>query len=496
VGAALILTGWLVINNATRSSHDAVYRYSEGILDAYVTQDLENRVDILKKNQLENVQSFVIRYQKEALAAAGKLNLIWPGHLFVVDNLKNVIYCSSEVMPKRLPKEWETIREELVHGSKRLLKGHVPGEEYESFVAHYFQPWGWGVFITIKGDFLHEREKVIWLTVAIIGIITSIVIVVSLGLLLNKLILDPVSLLRTATERIAMKEEPTTIPVKDGDEFGDLSRDIEGMSYKIFQSRKALREAYDELKTLDEMKTSLISNVSHELRTPLTSILGFSKLGLKRLEVFARDSRASGDEVQTMKQEAALRDALNVISDQGKCMAEMIDNIIILMSLISDDTVVELQSQDLAPFVRRVSQGLCEKIESKGLAFTVTIPPEPVPVKVDIKMIELVLNHYISNAIEFTNDGNIDVRLAIRDTEAVVEVHDTGVGMSQDDVEKVFDQFYQAGDVMTEKPKGLGVGLSICRKIVRLHGGRAWIESTPGKGSIFYFSIPIIETVG
>lgn len=486
-----MLTGWLVVKNATQSSHDAVYRYSEGILDAYITQDLEYRVDILKKNQLNNVHSFVSRYQKEALAATEKLNLIWPGHLFIVDNHENVIHCSSGKMPKKLSEAWKSIYRKLIHENKHQLKGHLPGKEYESFVAQYFEPWDWAIFITIKGDFLHERERAIWLTVVLIGIFTSLVIVVSLGLLLNTFILAPVMHLRAATKRIAMEEEPTKIPIKDGDEFGDLSRDIEGMSYKIFQSRMALREAYDELKTLDKMKTALIANVSHELRTPLTSILGFAKLELKKI---TQNAQKTSDEEQTTRQKAALGTALSVISDQGTCMAEMIDNIITLMSLISDDAVVKMHAQDLAPLVRNVSQSLRDKIESKGLTLTVMISPEPMPVQADTEMIKRVLNQYISNAMEFTHEGHIDVRLGVQDNKAVVEVRDTGVGISQNDAEKVFDQFYQVGDMMTEKPKGLGVGLSICHKIIQLHGGRTWTESIPAQGSTFYFSIPIIKT--
>ncbi|WP_319468666.1 HAMP domain-containing sensor histidine kinase [uncultured Pseudodesulfovibrio sp.] len=490
VGTALLLTGWLVINSATKSSHDAVYQYCEGVLDAYFTQDLASRVELLKKNQLENVASFVDRFQQEALAAAGQLHLVWPGHLFIVDDRKSIVFCSSNEMSDRLPESWNPILERLVGAPDRVLKGHLPDEGYGDYVAKYFKPWNWGVVIVIKGDFLHEREQRIWITVASVGVITSIALILSLGMLLHRFIVEPVISLRGASQRIAMEESPVSIPVKDGDEFGELSRDIEGMSYHIHQSRKALREAYDDLKRVDEMKTVLLSNVSHELRTPLTSIMGFAKLWLKKIE--GRDP----DIPLSAKQMAALRDALNVISEQGNSMTGLIDNIVVLMALTADDVVAEMHPHDMVNIVEKVSNDLRERIEAKGLSFVLTTPSEPVPIKADNKLIELVLKHYITNAVAFTPAGEIEVRVAVNEDGVMVEVCDTGVGLSPEDAAKVFEQFHQAGDVMTEKPKGLGLGLAICRKIVRLHGGQVGVRSRLGKGSVFFFSLPCVDEVG
>lgn len=495
VGVALFITGWLVIEYTTRVSHDAIYRYSEGILKTYFSQDLAKRADILKKKELDAVPSFVSRYQEEALGAACKLNLIWPGHLFIVDSRKNVIYCSSGSMPNKLPEVWEPVFEKVVH-KRDALKGHLIGDKYESFVAQYFAPWNWVAVITIHGDFLYEKEREIWFAVILVGIIASIAIVISLGMLLNKLVVTPVTHLRAATELIAMKERPVTIPVKVVDELGDLSRDIEGMSVKIHQSREALKRAYDDLKNMDEMKSVLITNVSHELRTPLTSIVGFAKLGLKKMEKQPRERQSPGSRDMTEKRDAVLRDALSLIVDQGESMSEMIDSIIALMSLIGEKTTAEMHGCDIVEFVSEVMGERREKVEAKGLSFLVSLPSEPLSVNMDAALIKLVLSHYLSNAITFTDDGRIEVIVTKDHNEAVVEVLDTGVGMSPEDAERAFDQFYQAGDVMTEKPKGLGVGLSICQKILALHGGRVWLASIPGKGSSFYFALPLVETEG
>lgn len=493
VGAALILTSWLVINNATRSSHDAIYRYSEGILDAYITQDLVTRVNLLRKNKLDNIPSFVSRYQKEALAAASELNLIWPGHLFIVKGEKDIVYCSTDEISTHLPPLWENLRREVAVATGPVTKGHIGDEGRESYVARYFHPWDWTVVISIHEDFLHEKEKEIWYTVAFIGVFTFLALLVCLGLTLNKLVIQPVMLLRKTTGQIAEDDAPVSISIRDGDELGELSRDIENMSLRIHESRKALREAYESLLRLDDMKTTLITTVSHELRTPLTSILGFAKLGLKKTSKCQFDPKLSIEE-NMAKQDTAIRESLTIISEQSNSMSAMIDNIVLLMSLISKTSPTDMRHLDIVPIVRRVCQELEGSAAAKGLSLLTFVPERSVPVQADSKMLETVLDHFITNAIEFTNEGCIEVLVTKTDGNAQVEVRDTGIGMSKECTTKIFDEFYQSGDIMTEKPKGLGVGLSICRKIVELHGGQTWAESTPDKGSSFYFTLPLTKS--
>jgi signal transduction histidine kinase len=134
----------------------------------------------------------------------------------------------------------------------------------------------------------------------------------------------------------------------------------------------------------------------------------------------------------------------------------------------------------------------CVRKSNARLALQVETPDEPLIVHADRSQIALVLRHYLSNAMMFTGNGGILVRAEAGNDEIVVEVRDTGPGLTSGNARKVFDEFYQAGDLMTEKPKGLGIGLSICRKIIELHHGRVWVESTPGKGSSFFFSLPTL----
>jgi methyl-accepting chemotaxis protein len=358
---ALFLTGWMVVSYATESTHEAVFRYSQGVLDAYVTQDLAARARLLKDNNLDTVPSFVASYQQEALTAAAELNLIWPGHLFIVDGNRDIILCTTGEMPDLLPKTWDETLENIKHSTK-TVHGHVSSSE--GFVAHYFEPWDWSVFILIKGDFLHAKVRHIWLAVAVIGVMTCMVLILIIGFVMHKLIVKPVNLLQDATEQIAMGEMAITIPVADGDEFGDLSRDIEGMSYRIQQSRKELQQAVDELRTMDAIKTSLIANLSHELRTPLTSIIGFAKLSLRKVGSLPDESESA--DVNGAQILSAVQTALETISVQGECMARMIGNILTLISLIQKDAAGERESLDVGPLVVRISDEMREEIQCKA----------------------------------------------------------------------------------------------------------------------------------
>ena len=111
------------------------------------------------------------------------------------------------------------------------------------------------------------------------------------------------------------------------------------------------------------------------------------------------------------------------------------------------------------------------------------------------KLIQVVINLF-SNAVKFTDEGSVTCKLYQKDGEAIVSITDTGIGIAKEDYGAVFEQFKQVGgDTLTDKPKGTGLGLPICKEIVEHHGGRIWVESEPGKGSTFSFALPLIASV-
>ena len=129
----------------------------------------------------------------------------------------------------------------------------------------------------------------------------------------------------------------------------------------------------------------------------------------------------------------------------------------------------------------------------KGLKLKKKVPSDLPLVNADEdKLIQVVIN-LISNAVKFTDTGKVEIDAYQDKDQIIVEIQDTGIGIAEEDHYKVFEKFRQAGDTLTDKPKGTGLGLPICREIIEHHGGIIWMTSEPGVGSTFYFSIPVLR---
>jgi DNA-binding response OmpR family regulator len=141
----------------------------------------------------------------------------------------------------------------------------------------------------------------------------------------------------------------------------------------------------------------------------------------------------------------------------------------------------------------RATAATASLFEQKKLPLLKEVEPDlPAVVGDRDRLIQVVIN-LISNAVKFTDTGGVTCRAARRNGEIVISVQDTGLGISAADQPKVFEKFKQVGDTLTDKPKGTGLGLPICKEIVEHHGGRIWVESEPGKGSTFSFTVPVLD---
>jgi anti-sigma regulatory factor (Ser/Thr protein kinase) len=149
----------------------------------------------------------------------------------------------------------------------------------------------------------------------------------------------------------------------------------------------------------------------------------------------------------------------------------------------------------LKEVIERATAATSSLFEQKGLVLIKDIEELP-PIQGDKdRLIQTVIN-LISNAFKFTDQGSITCHAKVTGNEITVSIIDTGIGIAQEDLPKVFEKFKQVGDTLTDKPKGTGLGLPICRQIVEQHNGRIWVESEIGKGSTFSFSIPLDKAEG
>ena len=257
---------------------------------------------------------------------------------------------------------------------------------------------------------------------------------------------------------------------------------------KLFEDARLARAAAEEA---DAAKSSFLSTVSHELRTPLTSVLGFAKIIRRRLDerlfpLIPEDDR----KVQQAKRQVI--DNLNVVVSEGERLTKLIDDVLDLAKIEAGKFTWNMGKTSISDVIERAIAATASLFEPKKLTLIRDVQADlPVVNGDQDRLIQVVIN-LISNAVKFTDAGSITLSAHLRGEDIVVGVTDSGIGIAPGDQQKVFEKFKQVGDTLTDKPKGTGLGLPICKEIVEYHGGHIWVESEPGKGSTFSFTIPVI----
>ncbi len=243
-------------------------------------------------------------------------------------------------------------------------------------------------------------------------------------------------------------------------------------------------------KEVDRMKTDFISTVSHELRTPLTAVKGFTEIIKMKLE----EDILKLVQIHDRKSEKAImrvRDNINIILSESERLTKLIDDLLDIAKLESGKVEWKMEPVSIEDVISRAHEATSALFEKKGLAFTKTIDDALPELSGDRdKLMQVVIN-LLSNAVKFTPSGTVTCTARRSNGEIVVSVIDSGIGISDGNQTSIFEKFKQAGDTLTDKPRGTGLGLPICRQIVEHHGGRIWVESEPGNGSVFSFTLPL-----
>jgi signal transduction histidine kinase/CheY-like chemotaxis protein len=258
---------------------------------------------------------------------------------------------------------------------------------------------------------------------------------------------------------------------------------------KLFEEASHARAAAEEA---DAAKSSFLSTVSHELRTPLTSVLGFAKIIRRRLEerlfpIIPEDDR----KVAQAKHQVI--ENLAVVVSEGERLTKLIDDVLDLAKIEAGKFTWNMTSVTIGEVIDRATAATASLFEAKKLQLARNIEPGLPAITGDQdRLIQVVIN-LISNAVKFTDAGSITCSARLDGGELMVSVIDSGIGIAPADQPKVFEKFKQVGDTLTDKPKGTGLGLPICKEIVEHHGGRIWVESEPGKGSKFSFALPVAD---
>jgi PAS domain S-box-containing protein len=245
-------------------------------------------------------------------------------------------------------------------------------------------------------------------------------------------------------------------------------------------------------KEVDQMKTDFISTVSHELRTPLTSVCGFTELIKRRLEEEVFPNIVSAEDMKLNRTIGRIKENLGIILSEGERLTALINDVLDISKLEAGKFEWKMENVPMPDIVARAISACSPLFEQKKLVLKTDIEENLPDVRGDRdRLIQVVIN-LLSNAVKFTESGSVTCIMHRNGSNAEISVIDTGIGISENDSEKVFEKFRQAGDTMTGKPTGTGLGLSICKQIIEYHGGEIWVESQPGVGSRFSFTLPLL----
>jgi signal transduction histidine kinase len=263
-------------------------------------------------------------------------------------------------------------------------------------------------------------------------------------------------------------------------EIVNLLRTFATQSVLAIQNARLFREIEDksrQIEAANRHKSEFLANMSHELRTPLNAIIGFSEVLGERLFGELNEKQAEyTDDILT----------------SGRHLLSLINEILDLSKVEAGRMELELATFDLPLAIDNARTFVRERATKHGITLDVDVDERLGEFMGDERKIKQILLNLLSNAVKFTPEGGrIGIEARQADGAVEISVSDTGIGIAPEDQPKIFEEFRQVGSDYAHKTEGTGLGLTLAKKFVELHGGRIWVESEVGKGSTFTFTLPI-----
>ena len=227
------------------------------------------------------------------------------------------------------------------------------------------------------------------------------------------------------------------------------------------------------------MKFDFVSMASHELKTPLTSIVGY-------LSVFVNENKD-----KLPKEEWELVNRSLIAAQQ---LFTLVQNLLNVNKIEREQITITPQSLDFLPILSKCVEDLKNQATLKNISLILNKPNNLPQVLADPIRVSEVVTNLVANAINYTNPGGkVDISVAISPSEVTTSVSDTGVGIPKEAMPHLFTKFFRVSNTMQQASKGTGLGLYIAKSIIEKHNGKIWVESVEGKGSIFYFTLPVAK---
>jgi signal transduction histidine kinase len=286
-------------------------------------------------------------------------------------------------------------------------------------------------------------------------------IAILLAFLLSRRILSPVKALTTATRQFGKGDFSQRVDYKGKGELGELANSFNSMA--------------DSLENTQRLRRNMVADVAHELRTPLSNLKGY-------LEAIS-DGIVQPDEA-----------TIHSLNEEAASLSHLVEDLQELSLSDAGELKMTLQPEDISRLVRETVNAINHKASAKGQSLVTDLPGAISPINIDAHRIKQVLYNLLDNAIAHTpKDGRINVTACEHDKMVYVSVADTGEGIPAEDLPMIFERFYRVDKSRTRATGGSGLGLTITKRLIEAHGGTIKVESKPGQGSTFTFSLPVIK---
>ncbi len=310
------------------------------------------------------------------------------------------------------------------------------------------------LFNPLEQEFLRSVQRSILVAALAAGTIALL-----LGGLFLRQVIAPLRRLDEAARRLAHGDLSQRVPVHARDELGRLAETFNEMAARLQRS--------------EELRRRMIQDIAHELRTPLTVIQGNLQAILDGVFEPTPETIAS-------------------IHEESLLLSRLIHDLRELSLAEAGELPLHKQRVDLREVVRRAATAVQPRLEAKGVELRLELPEEPLPAEIDPQRIRQVLLNLLSNAERYTPEGGrIALRAERRGGEIRVSVSDSGPGIPPEDLPYVFERFWRGDKARTRSSGGTGLGLAIAKQLVEAHGGKIEVESAPGRGATFMFTLPL-----
>lgn len=303
-----------------------------------------------------------------------------------------------------------------------------------------------------------------------------LILLLALAFIFGGYISSPIIHLNDRAKRIEAGDYSPDMTVRSKDEIGRLATTFNSMALMIEQKIRELEKANIELQAMDKLKDEFLANTSHELKTPIHGIIGLTESLLDGTCGTLNDSS---------------KHILSMISKSSRRLANLVNDILDFSRLKNSDIILDMKSIDLRSMTDAVITILSPLLSGKEVKIINEISADSRFVKGDENRIEQILINIIGNAIKFTNNGYIRISTKPEaHSRITVSVADTGIGIPEEKHEAIFESFVQSDGSISRKYGGTGLGLAITKDLIHLHGGDIRVESEPGEGSTFFFTLP------